>query len=85
MTITSGLAHPRRRSTAVTTTPIEAPEPIIERIGVDDPKTAHGGRPRRMPAPLVPGGLVIRVRPPALLATRVRRVRADASSMVDAA
>jgi hypothetical protein len=47
---------------------------VIERLGVDDPKAAHGGRPRRNPAPPFHGGLVTRVRPPTELSTRLRRL-----------
>ena len=65
------------------TTLIEAPEPVHESIGVDDPKTAHGGRPRRTLGPPVPGGLMTRVRPPVVLPTMVRRVAVDASHMVE--
>jgi hypothetical protein len=82
MTITSGFARPRRRSTAVATTLIEVPEPIFEPLGVDDPGSAHGGRARRTPGPPVPSGLVARVRPPVVLPTRVRRIHLDASSVV---
>ena len=85
MTTTSGFARPRRRSTAVPTMLLELPEPIFEPLGVDDPKLAHGGRPRRTPGPPAPGGLVRRVRPTVVLPTRVRRVHRDTSAMVDAA
>jgi hypothetical protein len=84
MTITSGSARPSRRSTAATML-VEPPEPLIERIGVDDPETAHGGHPRRMPGPPVPGGLVRRVRPLVVLPTRVRRIPGHESSLFDAA
>ena len=64
MTIATGLAASL----------IEAPEPVIEHIGVDDPKTAHGGRPRRRPSPPVPDGIAVRASQPVALETRVRRV-----------
>ncbi len=82
MTITSGFARPRGRTTAAAATLTEVHEPISEPLGVDDPGTAHGGRPRRMPGPPVPGGLVKRVRPPMLLPTRVRRIHVDARGVV---
>jgi hypothetical protein len=85
MATTSGFARPRRRSTAVETALLELPEPIFEPLGVDDPKLAHGGRPRRTPGPPAPGGLVRRVRPPLVLPTRVRRIHGGMSAMVDAA
>lgn len=56
----------------------ETPEPDLEPFepfGVDDPDTAHGGRPRRTPGPPIPGVLVTRVRPRATLHTKVRRVK----------
>lgn len=85
MTTTSGFAYPAVRSAALEAPLIEVPEPIIEPIGVDDPETAHGGRPRRMPGPPVPGGLVPRVRPPTTLPTKVRRVPGSPRGMVEAA
>ena len=78
MTITSGFVRPGRPARTVVTTLIGAPEPVDESIGVDDPKTAHGGHSRRTPGPPVTGGLVIRVRPPVALPTSVRRIRVDA-------
>ena len=85
MTTTSGLARPRRRSTAVPITLIDVPEPDFEPLGVDDPGVAHGGHSRQTPGPPVPSGLVTRVRPPVVLSTQVRRIRAGASAMSDAA
>ena len=82
MTITSGFAHRRGRSEAAATTLVEVPEPIFEPLGVDDPGTAHGGRSRRTPGPPVPSGLVMRVRPPVVLPTRVRRIHLDATGAV---
>lgn len=85
MTITSGFAYPADLPAALEAPLVELPEPITEQVGVDDPETAHGGRPRRMPGPPVPGGLVPRVRPPATLPTRVRRVPGGPRGMVEAA
>jgi hypothetical protein len=81
MTITSGFARPLTRAAAMDEPLMEVPEPI----GVDDPATAHGGRPRRMPGPPAPGGLIPRVRPTDALPTRVRRVPTRPSGMVEAA
>ena len=64
---------------------VEPSEPLIERLGVDDPETAHGGRSRRTPGPPIPSGLVTRVRPLVVLPTRVRRIPGHESSLVDAA
>ena len=85
MTTTSGFAYPADRPAALEAPLIEVPEPIIEPIGVDDAGTARGGRPRRMPGPPVPGGLVPRVRPPATLPTKVRRMPSGQRGMVEAA
>jgi hypothetical protein len=85
MTTTSESARPFRRSAVLVDSLNEAPEPIGESIGVDDPGTAHGGRPRRMPGPPAPGGLVRRVRPLDVLPTRVRRIPGGTRGLVDAA
>jgi hypothetical protein len=74
MTTTSGSVGSSYRSTAVATTLLEVPEATVERLGVDDPLSAHGGHPRRAPGPPIPGGLVTRVRAPVALPTRVRRI-----------
>lgn len=82
MTTTSGSARLRRRSATVATTMVEAPEPIIESIGLDGPEMAHGGHPRRTPGPPVNGGVVTRVRPSVVPPTRVRRVDMAAKGVV---
>ena len=74
MTITSGFAHPSHRRATVAIELVEPMEPVLEPLGVDDPGVAHGGRSRRVPGPPVLDGLVTRVRAPATLPTRVRRV-----------
>ena len=79
MTITSGFAHPSHRTAAVATELVEPVEPVFEPLGVDDPGVAHGGRSRRVPGPPALDGLVTRVRVPATLPTRVRRVPAGRS------
>ena len=83
MTITSGLARTRRRSTAGATALTQVPEPVFEPHGVDDPRNAHGGRPRRMPGPPASSDLVERVRPPVVLPTKVRRIPMDARGVVE--
>ena len=74
MTITSGFEHPRHRTPAMATEPVEPVELVFEPLGVDDPGVAHGGRSRRVTAPPALDGLVARVRAPATLPTTVRRV-----------
>lgn len=84
MTTTSGFVEPSHRP-AVAAPMVQAPEPIMESIGVDDPGMAHGGRSRRVPGPPIPGALVARVRMAGPLPTRVRRIGMNAGGRIKTA